>query len=180
MARAPGQLDLSALHIPERFGRITESWQPEQGPPRGLILHIQDLHTHPSTQFAIADLIDRFHRELGVRLVMSEGAAGLVDTTMFSDFPDPPSTERISRLFVDEAIFTGAEHYAITHPGDVTLWGVDDEDVYLRHLELHRRSAEVAGRMQATIAELRGMLETLRAALYPAKMAELERASGGK
>ena len=149
------QLDLSSFRIPDSLGRIVDTWQPAGRIPKAFVVHLQDLHADPSAQRHQSELIGYLRGELGIELVAVEGAKGLLDTTLYSDFPDPQVNERISRLFVEEGLFTGAEYYAITHPHQVTLWGIEDEALYLAHLKAYQEGAARATEAEALLARLR-------------------------
>ena len=159
-------LDLHRLTIPDRLGYLDEVWQPDEGPPQGIVIHIRDLHVHPEAQQHISELLGYLHDRYGVELVAVEGAAGRCETELYSDFPDPPSTERIAKLFVEEGLFTGAEFYGVTHPARVTLWGAEDEALYERHLSVYHRNAADAEPFRRTLSELSPLLASLREALY--------------
>jgi hypothetical protein len=167
--RAPltlDQLDLTSITVPEDVGWVTETWQPSQT-PTALVVHVQNLHTHPEAQQHLSKLIGHLHEQLGIQLVALEGAEGLCDTTLYSDFPDPPSTKRLATLFLQEGLFTGAEHYAIIHPGEVTLWGVEDDTLYRQHLNIYQQGAARQADVETVLKRLREHLIPLRKTLYP-------------
>jgi hypothetical protein len=59
-ANAPfefGHVHADALSVPENLGRIVEWNQPADRSPNGLVIHIQDLHTHAEAQSNISRLI---------------------------------------------------------------------------------------------------------------------------
>ena len=134
-----GMSDPTSLIVPETLGHVIASWKPADHPPSAVIIHLQDLHAHSEAQTRLSELIGYLRERFGLSLVAVEGAQGRCDTAVYSDLPDPPSTERIARLFKDEGLFTGAEYYAITHPGRVTLWGIEDAGTYLQHLAAYQR-----------------------------------------
>ena len=166
-------LDLTTLMVPESLGRIVEAWQPTDQEPTALIFHVQDLHAHPQAQAAQSRLIAYLHQHLGVSLVAVEGAQGLCDTKLYSDLPDPPSTERIATLFRDEGLFTGAEYAAITHPNEVTVWGVDDERLYLEHWLTSQGEQEQGSAVHETLTQLHETLAPVVARLYPKPLQHL-------
>ncbi len=60
-------VDVSSLTIPEQLGHITEAWQPQQpSKANGLIVYIQDIHTHPEAQAKISELIAILQKRLGI------------------------------------------------------------------------------------------------------------------
>lgn len=148
------QLDLKAFSVPAEWGYVTQVWQPQDHPPRGLIVHLQDLHTHAQAQQHVSELIGFVHEHYGLDLVALEGAGGLCDTSLYSDFPNPASTEKIAKLFLREGLFTGAEYYSVTHPKTVMLWGVEDESLYLKHLNVHQRNIARAHSVRSALAQV--------------------------
>ena len=159
--------DPAALTIPDELGYLLDTWQPEDGRPEGFVVHLQDLHTQPEAQGHIAELIGRLHEHLGIRLVAVEGAEGLCDTELYASLPDPPSTARISTLFLHESLFTGSEHYAITHPGRVTLWGIEDATTYREQFQAYHEGQQHHHEIAATVSELLAPLHQRADALYP-------------
>ncbi len=89
-SRAPSlnlaDLDLDTLHVPEPLGWVTETWQPPGQAPDALVIHLQDLHAHPDAQTRLSELIGYLQDTLGITLVAVEGAEGLCDTTIYSDW----------------------------------------------------------------------------------------------
>ena len=88
-------LDVASLTVPDTLGHVVERWQPSPNSelstlnsPAKLVIHLQDLHTHAEAQQHLSELIGYLHDHLGVSLVALEGAAGLCDTTLYSDLPD--------------------------------------------------------------------------------------------
>ncbi len=160
-------LNLDSLNIPEQLGRKIDTWQPDGIVPEGLVIHIQDMHVHPEAQRNIAQILSYLHDQYGVTLVGLEGAEGACDTTLYSDLPDPPSTEQVAQLFVNEGIFTGAEYYGITRPGTVTLWGVENKEAYFEHLKAYREGATANVRAQAVLVHLEQILAEWKERLYP-------------
>lgn len=146
---------------------MQERWQPSGGQPKGLVIHIQDLHTHPEAQHHLSELIGYLHGTLGIKLVALEGAEGLCNTSFFSAFPEPKIVQRISRLFVDEGLFAGSEDYAITHPGQVTLWGVEDAPVYLQHLQTYQQGTVQQAHGQQALTTLRKTIRAQVNTSYP-------------
>jgi hypothetical protein len=159
--------------VPEQWGWVIETWQPPGQAPAGLVVHLQDLHLDPKTQLHLSHLIDHLRKTLGIKLVASEGAEGLYDTGFFSAFPDKRLTERISRVFLDRGLFSGAEYYAITHPRAVTLVGVEDAPVYLEHLRTYQQGARDRAALEQTVATLRQALRARADTVYPPMLRRL-------
>ena len=75
-ALARRQLAVESLSVPSDWGHVTDTWQPDGHPPKGFIVHLQDLHTHPQAQAHLSELIGYLHEQYGLDLVALEGAEG--------------------------------------------------------------------------------------------------------
>lgn len=159
---APTSVDPSTLRIPERLGQIVEVFHPEPRTPNPerLVIHLQDLHTQEDAQRNLAKLIHQVRRATGASLIALEGATGPGDTSFFSAFPDPALNRRLAGFFLKQGLFTGPVAYAVTHPGAVRLYGVEDPALYLDHLKTYQTTSTKQ-------AELAGHVQSVRAALYP-------------
>ena len=155
------------MAIPERLGRIVETWQPSDHPPSALVVHLQDLHTDAAAQTRLAELIGYFHDRLGIRLAALEGAEGPVDTSLYADFPNKAVTGKIAKLFLQHGLFTGAQHLAITHPGTITLWGAEDEATYLDHIRVFQEGAQGLAAFDRTLSDLQRTLRALEPGRAP-------------
>lgn len=165
-------LDLSALSIPPSLGEVIDVWQPE-GPARGVVFHLQDVHAHAEAQFQLSTLIEELQEAAEIKLVAVEGTAGRCETELYSSLPDPPSTEKVARLFVQESLFSGPEYYAITHPDRVTLWGVEDDAIFREHLNVSQQGSSQAASLADILSRLQKALEERIDILWPADMQRL-------
>lgn len=174
-AAAPEARDVAspspgAIRIPSAWGEVTDAWQPASGRARGLVVYVQDIHAHPEAQRHLAELIGYLRDAVGIRLVAVEGAAGPCDTAIFSNGPDAARRQQLARIFLEHDLFTGPEYYAVTHPDRIALWGIEDGDLYQRHLAAYRRHAARSARVRET--GLLGQLQSLR--LTPREWARLQ------
>lgn len=160
--------DPATLNISERLGHIVETFIPNSKlvtRNSKLIIHLQDLHTQYDAQRALADLIQELHRSTDVSLVALEGGAGPGDTKFFSDFPDAQTTNQLADFFLKKGLFTGPVYYAVTHPGQVSLYGVEDPAAYLDHLKTYQTSQakqqEATQHLQALFTVLHALQDQL-------------------
>jgi hypothetical protein len=146
---------------------VVERWQPPAQIPKGFILHLQDLHTHYGAQRTIVALIDALHRSTGVSLVALEGDAGPGDPGFFSAFPDHAITQALADFFMQKGLFTGPVVYAITHPGEIELYGVEDPALYFQHLKTYQTHAPSQPASSEHLATLSTALRALTDRVYP-------------
>src|SRR3990167_9380066 len=129
--------DLSQIHIPSEYGRITEVYQATPGKgeeTRPLVVHIQDLHTNPEAELNLASILEILVKDYNLGLVCSEGADGEVDTSSISSFPDYSVREKTAKLFINSGELTGEEYLSITKYPDLAIWGIEDRDIYFKNI----------------------------------------------
>ncbi|MBN1585844.1 MAG: hypothetical protein JW937_00270 [Candidatus Omnitrophica bacterium] len=119
----------SPVSVPQEYGRVAQS-TPVEGAVSTVFL-VQDLHAHPEAQQHIAQLLQYWHQETGLPLVLSEGSCGPVDTSRVASFPLKAIRERFARVLLDQGELTGEEYLAIVEaPGGMEFRGVEDPDLY--------------------------------------------------
>ena len=130
--------DPSTISIPQQIGTVLEYYK---GKGDALIIHIQDRHADPMAQLNISAIIDEFIQKHKVSLMMLEGASSELDTSFYDSFEDNEIKQKVSKLFVNYAIFTGAEHYKITNKDKyLRAIGAEDRSLYLKHLDIHKNT----------------------------------------
>ena len=167
----------TTLLIPDHLGHKVEVFQPESPAhthlPVRVVIHLQDIHTHPDAQKALAELIDLFHQSSGVSLIAMEGGSGPGDTQFFSSFPDPDTNRQLADFFVNKGLFTGPVSYAVTHPGTVNLYGVEDAKLYLDHLSTYQAAYRKQKDTALHLDALASVLEQLEDQLYSKQLKAL-------
>ncbi len=165
--------DPARVTLPERLGRVTETFRPESGATR-LVIHLQDVHAHQQTQRDLASIIGHLRRSLRVSMVALEGGAGPGDTSFFSDFPDATANDAVAQFFLKQGLFTGPVYYAVTHPGEVNLYGVEDPVTYLDHLKLYEATYPKQVEAYGWIAQVSSVLHDLQDQLDTPALKELD------
>jgi fructose-1,6-bisphosphatase/sedoheptulose 1,7-bisphosphatase-like protein len=150
---------LIGVEIPPLLGTLTDHYA---GSGERLVIHLQDSHAHFEAQRNIAKLIDFFLKALPEgtpRLVMLEGAEGLVDTSPLASIQNTQIKESIATYFLKQGLIGGPEYYSITSPKDVVLLGVDDRKLYGENLDYFQKCQ---GREEALTVEINAILDVLQ------------------
>ena len=160
--------------LPERLGRIVETWQPSEQPSQGLVLYIQDAHTHPGAQTSIEEILRWLHSQLHVELVGLEGAAGWCDPTPYTQLPNPSRTTQVARAFLEEGIFSGAEYFAISQPEKMRFFGLEKSDIYQEHVRVYLKNSKSKPDIERIIETIRSQLVQQKNGVYPARIQDLD------
>jgi hypothetical protein len=163
------------VSISQSLGTIVEHFK---GDKDSLIIHIQDRHTDPTAQLNIAGIIDEFISKNKVSLMCLEGASTELDTSFYDKFEDNDIKQKVSKAFVDFAVFTGAEHYKITNKDKyVIAAGVEDKELYLRHLDTHKNTVIYQEGIINFLKAANSSLNTLKDTLYTKDLRKIDNAS---
>jgi len=156
-------LDVENLMLPLRFGEITDA---HKGTLDRTIIHIQDAHCNYSAQHSIAGLIDHISSTYGVNLVALEGGKGDYDLSVFTDIEDPGARKVISDFFVKEGIVNGAEFYAVNSGRTITLYGIENTDLYLEDLNAYREFLPLRADAVAIVLGIEREIGLLKQRIY--------------
>jgi hypothetical protein len=106
-------------------------------------------------ELSTARVLEHLANNYGMRLVMVDGADGLVDTSWFKTFPCVEIRNNLSLDYMKEGQITGAEHFSITTDYDPLIIG-------LEKIELFIESRNLIGEIQAYVGKFHDAAEFLR------------------
>jgi len=166
--------DLSQIHIPSEIGRVIEVYQAQEPDAKGLVVHIQDLHTNPEAEYNLANILEILLRDYNMGMVCSEGATGIIDTSKVSRFPDVQAREKVSRIFVNAGELTGEEYLSITKYPDMPIWGIEDKDIYLKNIEDFNKIMRFSPESQIFISQAKKALTELKPKIYTKELLTID------
>ncbi len=144
------------IQLPKELGQIKRAYQ---GTREEMVIHIQDAHVNEEAQRRIADIIDYFVKQHGARLVNVEGSAGELAHTLLSAYPDDKARELVGDYFLRESLFTGPEYLAVTRHPELTLFGVEEKDLYQANRKVFLDALAFKGRDEKVLSELRKTMQ---------------------
>lgn len=166
-----------AFTLPPYLGTVKERWVPKQEVPAGnrrTIIHIQDAHCNYGCQHRVADIIGHLNKYYGIDIVNLEGGQGNYDLSMFQNIYDPDVREKVTDLYVQEGVVSGAEYFAATNPDTVKLWGVEDPDFYFDNLDAYRKSLTFKETAEEHLQSLEHILNNLKRHIYSDELMDLD------
>jgi hypothetical protein len=164
--------NLSDIKIPEGFGKVVETYQ---GTSSRVIVHLQDLHCNYDCQMNIVRILRYLMKTNGLRLVNCEGAAGVLDPTLFT-FKDKKMQRKVTKFFLKQGQLTGAEYLLINNEGEypLELWGVEDEEPYLKHIEIFNKTYPKSKDLKRLCDNIKAALSKVKKTIYPNEVLELD------
>ncbi len=159
------------IKLPEYLGHIKESHNTFS---ERIVIHIQDAHCNYAAQKKIADIIRYLNDTYAIDTANLEGGKGNYDLSPFSGISDKAVREKISDHFVKEGLINGAEYFAINSPNQVKLWGIEDEGLYVRNLNVYRDAIKHKKEADKYINELGQALTGLKRHIYSEELLKLD------
>ena len=163
--------DVETFILPQYLGQVKDR---HAGASEKIIIHIQDAHCNYAAQHQIKDIIAYFRKEYGISMVNLEGGAQNYDLSIFTNIREKEVRQKVTDHFVREGLVSGAELFAINDPEKVTLWGVEDVDLYLKNLNVYRNSLAHKEEVDKHFKQLGHILENLKRHIYPGELLEID------
>ena len=104
-----------------------------------LVVNIQDLHSSLSAQYSIIDILNELYSKYDIKVVSIEGASGYLDPSILRSWPDKDVRGKTARFLMENGEISAGEFFAITTENEIALYGAEDNELYLRNLEMFRK-----------------------------------------
>lgn len=105
-----------------------------------LIIHIQDVHGYVDAQKNIAGMIDGLAKYREVNLIGMEAAEGAFALEDLRRFPDQDIKERVTNWAIKKDLIGGAEKSGIMAEKPLTLWGMENTELYQSNVQAVKES----------------------------------------
>ena len=163
--------DLSAVHIPQEFGKVQEFFQ---GKGDKVVVLVQDAHAIADAQRNIQKIIGHFQTRYGLALIALEGASSKLDAQIFRSFPDQELLRKIFEEYLEKGELTGSTAAAIFSPARALYHGVEDWGLYEEGLGLYLKAVETDAGIFEKINSLQNELQKQKESTYSKELLELD------
>jgi hypothetical protein len=105
---------------------------------------VQDIHCNASAQKSINQIISSLKKQYKSKLniVGVEGSSGSIDTSLIKDMPTD-IRRKIINYFLEHGYLSGAELYDIEHPNSISLYGIENDNLYTKNFRLLYESLRI-------------------------------------
>ena len=112
-----------------------------------MVIHIQDAHDNLEAQRNIARILQSLSKSdsklpTSRILIGIEGSKGAFNFAPYRSFEDKEVTQQIADYFLKEGFITGSEYIGITAQELPNFWGIEDEELYLSHVQALKDSTQ--------------------------------------
>ena len=165
-------LDVETFTLPPHLGTLKFS---HKGDTDRLIIHIQDAHCNYGAQKRISEIIGYLVTEYGITDINLEGGVGSYDLSIFTGIADEGIREKVADHFVMEGMVNGAEYYAVNHPDEVTLWGIEDPGLYMSNISVYWNSQKDKGEVEKILGGISHVMDNLKPHIYTEELLEVDK-----
>ena len=165
-SRATPPVSPSAITIPKELGEVTETLDvPDATPATKLLLLIRDAHVNYEGQKHLAEILNQYVSTYGLRLILVEGGEGNLDLSYLRARGTNAVRRQVAERYLQHGMIAGEEYLDIVSDHPLTLWGVDDRALYDKAMAVFLEMEQSRNALRGQLAQLRGVLEPLRARL---------------
>lgn len=163
---------VQAVQVPPEYGRISETYQ---GNPKPLVIHIQDVHVHYEAQKNLANILDKLIKQNGLRLILVEGGSGDTSLSFLRSEASKEKRLEVAEKYLKAGKISGEEYLDITSDNPITLWGIEDEELYDKNLDIFFKVDAFKEKALKVARSVKAIVETLKVNLFSPRLKELER-----
>jgi len=153
------------IEIPPAFGTIKETFQ-QDTEPKGLVVHIQDLHTHYEAHKNIAGIIKHLAEKHGMNIVLCEAKSTDKGLAFLRPWVDKEILKDVAEEKLKEGILTGWEALDLTSELDLTLQGIEDKDLYMKDMDYFLKAESVRPEALKFVSILENITDNLKMKMY--------------
>ncbi len=158
--------------VSEKYGTIEETYN---GIGNKLIVCIKDYHADGETQLNIFRIIKELRKNNRFGLVCLEGAYSQLDVSFYDQFPDKNIKEKVSKYFLNKAIFTGSEYYNIVESDRaLKMYGVEDRLDYLQNINRYLDVQLVKDSFEPDLELLKENMLEIKKHVYSEKLKQFD------
>jgi len=152
-----------ALKLPGSVGVIEDFHRAED---RTLIL-IQDAHTNTSGQINLSKTLDHIltqHPDLNY--IFLEAGEGNSSLSHIRQYGSPQARKETSLKYLRKGELHGEEYLDITKDHNITLWGVENKELYERSLLAYREITKEREKFTTYLNKIESTIKTLKPKIY--------------
>ncbi len=128
-----------------------------------LVINIQDLHSNPSVQLNIKNILASIDKKYKIKQIFIEGGYGDVDISWLYKIPDLKDRNNFAESLLASGRLTGSEYFAYKTGADTVLKGLEDEQIHKNNLKALSAIMDRQGFYNARLQKVKADIEFLNA-----------------
>lgn len=185
LAQSQGQLTgsvrdltVSDIFVSPDLGYVIERHEPAvvaaAAAPAPMVIHIQEAHTNYEGQKHLVAILEQLIHDYGLKLILVEGGQGDVSLSHLRSYGPPENRKAVAEKYLKTGIISGEEYLDIVSDEPLILWGVEQEDLYQRNLDVFLEAEELRTSVTPILASIRSTVESLKPFLVDPALNDLQ------
>jgi len=134
--------------------------------PKTIIL-IQDAHTNESGQINVSKTLDLIlQKEKDIKYIFLEAGQGNESISFLRRLVPLDERKRVGMFFLRKGKLQGSEYLDLTKDHNITLWGVEEMDLYTKAWNSYKTIAKERDTFQTYLQRIEITIKTLKPKLY--------------
>lgn len=138
------------------------------------IVLIQDAHMNIVAHRNIAAIIDNLYQEYGLDLVLVESAEGKTGQSHLRTLGGQEYAREAAERYLESGMITGDEYLDMTADFPLTLWGVEDMDLYDANFDAYEQAQTVRESLSPFFLQLNQIIDALEPKIQSKALADIE------
>lgn len=162
------------LKLPYSYGEIVKlKLAKDTNAP--MIFVVQDAHEIESAQRNIAQTLSHLQAQGKEPLVVGlEGASGPFEIGQYRTLSNKKAQREVWEVLMSKSLISGAEYFGLMADKEPTLWGVEDENLYLANVAAYRKGLEHKDKSRETLARMSAALNSVKDAIFTPEMKQFD------
>lgn len=167
-------VNVSDFFVPSELGYVIETHKPAAPTGAATVIHIQEAHTNYEGQQHIVSILERLIQQHGLRLVLVEGGQGDLSLAYLRRYGPPENRRQVADKYLRTGVITAEEYMDITSDYPMTIWGVEQPDLYQQNLEAFLEADRLAATLKPLLVSVKTAVEALKPKLSDPALLNLE------
>ncbi len=138
------------------------------------LILIQDAHLNYEAHKNIAAILEQLHIQYGLRLILIESADGQTGMSHLRGIGGKEYAIQLAERYLKSGMISGDEYLDMTSDYPLTLWGIEDMDLYDQNFEAYEDAEQVREQLQPLFDNLNEAIAALKVKVASPKLLEIE------
>jgi len=154
-----------SLDLPESIAMVEDFYNGKKD--QKTIILLQDAHTNESGQINVSKTLDRIlEKEKGIQYIFLEAGQGDESLTFLRRLVPLDERKRVGMSFLRRGKLQGSEYLNLTQDHDITLWGVEDMELYKKAWKSYKAITQKRNSFNAYLQKIESTIRTLKPKIF--------------
>lgn len=134
--------------------------------PKAVVLYIQDAFSSYEASKHIVSILEHLINQYKLKLIFVEGGSGNVGLSFLRSYTSKEARHKVAEEYLRNRKISSEEFLDIVSDYPLTLWGIEDDDLYEKHFQAFMETVDLKERLESTLSFLRRSIDLLKTKLW--------------